>query len=294
MDDYPSWKVDGRDWPNREASQFVEAGGTRWHVQIAGDGPGLLLIHGTGAATHSWRGLLPLLASRFTVVAPDLPGHGFTRPRPPHRMSMPEMARALGALLKKVGVNPVIAAGHSAGAAIVIRMTLDEFMTPKALVSLNGALLPLRGAAAQYLFLPTARLLSVTSLPSRFLAWRAGNRQVAERLLSGTGSRIDREGVEFYRRIFGRAGHVASTLDMMANWDLDDFENILPTLDVPLTLVTGSRDRTIPKSNYHRVARVVADSSTIELRGLGHLAHEEEPELVADLVHEVAEKIGLG
>lgn len=293
MDDYPSWKVDGRDWPNREASQFVEAGGTRWHVQIAGDGPGLLLIHGTGAATHSWRGLLPLLAPRFTVVAPDLPGHGFTRPRPPHRMSMPEMARALGALLKKVGVNPVIAAGHSAGAAIVIRMTLDEFMTPKALVSLNGALLPLRGAA-QYLFLPTARLLSVTSLPSRFFAWRAGNRQVAERLLSGTGSRIDREGVEFYRRIFGRAGHVASTLDMMANWDLDDFENILPALDVPLTLVTGSRDRTIPKSNHHRVARVVADSSTIELRGLGHLAHEEEPELVADLVHEVAEKIGLG
>ena len=293
MNDYPNWKVDGRDWPNREASQFVEAGGTRWHVQIAGDGPVLLLVHGTGAATHSWRGLLPLLASRFTVVAPDLPGHGFTEPLPPHRMSMPEMARGLGALLKEAGVSPVIAAGHSAGAAIAVRMTLDELMTPNALVSLNGALLPLRGAA-QYLFLPAARLLSVTSLPSRFFAWRAGNRQVAERLLSGTGSRIDREGVEFYRRIISRAGHVASALDMMANWDLDEFENLLPALDVPLNLINGSRDRTIPKSNHQRAARVVANSSIIELPGLGHLAHEEAPEQVADLIQDVANKIGLG
>ena len=54
----------------------VAAGGLRWHVQVAGDGPVLLLLHGTGAATHSWRDLLPLLAERFTVVAPDLPGHG--------------------------------------------------------------------------------------------------------------------------------------------------------------------------------------------------------------------------
>ena len=73
-----SWERDGRDWPNREASRFVEAGGLRWHVQQMGRGPVLLLLHGTGASTHSWRALLPLLAKSFTVVAPDLPGHGFT------------------------------------------------------------------------------------------------------------------------------------------------------------------------------------------------------------------------
>src|SRR5206468_2126887 len=62
------------DWPNRAASLAVEAGGLRWHVQRAGHGPVLLLLHGTGAATHTWRDLLPLLATDFTVVAPDLPG----------------------------------------------------------------------------------------------------------------------------------------------------------------------------------------------------------------------------
>ena len=69
---------DGADWPLREASRFVEAGGLRWHVQTLGEGPPALLIHGTAGATHSWRGLAPLLARDFRLVAPDLPGHGFT------------------------------------------------------------------------------------------------------------------------------------------------------------------------------------------------------------------------
>ena len=47
------WEVDGRDWPNRDSSRFVTAGGLRWHVQVAGTGPVVLLVHGTGAATHS-------------------------------------------------------------------------------------------------------------------------------------------------------------------------------------------------------------------------------------------------
>ena len=59
-----SWDQDGHDWPNRDASRFVEAAGLTWHVQIAGQGPVLLLLHGTGASTHSWRDLLPGLAER--------------------------------------------------------------------------------------------------------------------------------------------------------------------------------------------------------------------------------------
>ena len=83
---------DGADWPNREASRFVEAGGLSWHVQVMGQGPDLLLLHGTGGATHSWRGLAPLLAQHFRVVAPDLPGHGFTTARRAPDLSLPGMA----------------------------------------------------------------------------------------------------------------------------------------------------------------------------------------------------------
>ena len=128
----PDWSTDGRDWPNREASRFVEAGGLRWHVQIAGSGPALLLVHGTGASTHSFRDLLPLLAQRFTVVAPDLPGHGFTtRPADPAGFSLPGMAAGVAALLRVLDVAPAVAVGHSAGAAILCRMCVDGALAPR-------------------------------------------------------------------------------------------------------------------------------------------------------------------
>ena len=75
----PDWARDGRDWPNRSASRFLLAGGLRWHVQVMGGDraprkPVILLLHGMGASTHSWRDLAPILAGRFTVVAPRSAG----------------------------------------------------------------------------------------------------------------------------------------------------------------------------------------------------------------------------
>ena len=102
----PRWEVEGRDWPNRAHSRFVDAGRLRWHVQVWGEGPVLLLLHGTGAATHSWRALAPLLAEHFTVVAPDLPGHGFTTGGPAGGLAMPAMARAVGELLRTMDLAP--------------------------------------------------------------------------------------------------------------------------------------------------------------------------------------------
>src|SRR4051794_41984944 len=109
------------DWPNRASSRLVTAGGLRWHVQVAGSGPVLLLVHGTGAATHSWRDLLPLLARHFTVVAPDLPGHGFTeRPRSAG-VSPPRLARGGTAPLRTPPPSPPLPPGRSPGAAGVAR-----------------------------------------------------------------------------------------------------------------------------------------------------------------------------
>jgi len=116
------WERDGRDWPNRQASRFVQAVGLRWHVQVMGAGPVLLLLHGTGASTHSWRDLAPLLAKSFTVIAADLPGHGFTSTPPAHRLSLPGMAQSVAELLRVLDLRPTLVAGHSAGAAILVRM----------------------------------------------------------------------------------------------------------------------------------------------------------------------------
>jgi pimeloyl-ACP methyl ester carboxylesterase len=138
----PDWNTDGRDWPNRAASRFVTAGRLRWHVQQQGQGPVLLLVHGTGASTHSWRELLPLLAADFTVVAPDLPGHGFTECPAPERLSLPGMAEAVRALLTTLGVAPAVVVGHSAGAAVLARLCIDGQLAPRCFVSAASATRP--------------------------------------------------------------------------------------------------------------------------------------------------------
>jgi magnesium chelatase accessory protein len=288
----PQWDREGRDWPNRNASRFVEAGGLRWHVQLLGAGPPLLLVHGTGAATHSWRDLAPRLAERFRVVAPDLPGHGFSQNPGPRGLSLPAVARSLGALLRTLEIEPALALGHSAGAAILARMCLDGRIAPGVLLSLNGAMLPLRGLAGQ-LFSPAAKLLAANPLIPRVFAWRAAQRDAVERLVASTGSRLDPEGVELYRRLIATPGHVGATLDMMAKWDLAPMVQGLPQLATPLVLVVGQSDTTVSPAEADRVRKLIPGAEILRLPGLGHLAHEEDPDGLNALVTRISRQYGI-
>jgi len=276
------WRTDGANWPHREASTFVEAGGIRWHVQRMGTGPTLLLLHGTGASTHSWRTLMPLLAERFSVIAPDLPGHGYTPIAKDSGMSLPGMSRMLQQLLDALGARPVCVVGHSAGAAVLMRMAIDGRIAPEALVSLNGAFVPFAGVLR---FLsPIARLMAATPFAARMFAGRAADPKALDRLLEGTGSRIDAAGTALYARLVQSPAHVHGALTMMANWDLDPLLRDLARLHVPTLLVAGSNDRTVPPDQAVQVAARIAGAEVERLSALGHLAHEEAPERIAGIV----------
>ena len=277
------WSRDGGDWPNREASVFVEAASIPWHVQRMGEGPPLLLLHGTGAATHSWRDLMPILARQFEVIAPELPGHGFTRSSPAHRLSLPGMAADVSQLLRTLDVKPEIAVGHSAGAAILARMCLDGKIAPRLLVGLNGAFMPFGGVANQLLS-PLAQLLVMNPLVPRLFAWQASNARAVERLIQSTGSTIDPQGIALYGRLVRCPRHVAAALQMMANWRLQPLLHDLPRLETNLLLVVADNDRSV-SPDVARQVREIYPPATIEiLRGLGHLAHEEQPQRIADLI----------
>ena len=291
LSDRPDWERQGRDWPNRDASRMVTAGGLRWHVQVAGDGPVLLLLHGTGAATHSWRALLPLLAARFTVVAPDLPGHGFTTGRPAGGLSMVAMARAISALLSELGVAPRLIVGHSAGAAIAVRMTIDALVAPAGIVGLNPALMPFPGIAAK-LFPTLARLLFVNPFAPHIFAAMARQPGEAGRFLRrSTGSRIDAAGADYYQRLFATASHCAGAITMMADWDLDTLERDLPKLAVPLLLIHGEGDAMIPFSAVREAAARVPGARVEMLATLGHLAHEEDAARIAAAIGQFADAL---
>jgi magnesium chelatase accessory protein len=216
-------------------------------------------------------------------VAVDLPGHGFTGAAKGAGSSLGGMSGALAECLRELQVQPRYCVGHSAGAVIPCRMTLEGSIAPRVIVSINGAFLPLTGAAG-LLFSPMARLLSSSSLLPRLVARHAGHAASVQRMIAGTGSQIGAEGMELYARLVRNPLHVAGALEMMGHWDLYEFERQLPRLTTPLALMVGENDRTVPPRQAAVVMSRVAAAKIHSLAGLGHLAHEERPDMVA---HEI-------
>lgn len=271
-------------WPNAEASTFVSSGGLRWHMQRVGSGVPALLIHGTGASSHSWEGLAGELKRDFALTIVDLPGHGFTQAVPRTRMSLDVIARDLGSLLGTVGCTPDLIVGHSAGAAIAVRMVIDACLPPPRLVvSVNGAILPWAGIAG-VVFPPLARLMASAGFAASLLARRAEQPGQVERMIVGTGGRPPERSIGFYRKLMERPSHVQAALDMMAMWDLDALARDLTRFSPQLEMIACGEDRAVPAEVSFEVCGRVRGASVTYLRKLGHLAHEEDPGAVAAVV----------
>jgi magnesium chelatase accessory protein len=281
-----SWYSDGRDWPHRQHSRFIRAGKLHWHVQRMGAGPDALLIHGTGSSTHSWRGLMPLLACHYTVYAMDLPGHAFTGTPAPASLSLPGMAQAIARLVEALKLDVSLVVGHSAGAAIGAHMALQGLLAPQALAAINGAFLPLSGLPG-LIFPPVARLLAATPLAARLFAQRGWDDAAIRRLVGGTGSTLDAAGLTLYAKLVRNARHAAGALGMMAAWDLRALERDLASLSTPLVMVVGDNDRAVSPMDAQIVRTLLPPTTLctlVHVPDAGHLAHEERPADVARLI----------
>jgi magnesium chelatase accessory protein len=260
------------DWPMRAQSRTIHAAQHLWHVQVMGDGPLILMLHGAGASTHTWRTLAPLLAPYYRLVMPDLPGQGFTRMGNRSRCGLDAMAEDLVALCADQGWQPQAVVGHSAGGALGLR--LAELLPMKAAVGINAALGNFDGPAG-VVFPILARLLALNPVIPSLFARLAGTEGQVRRLLASTGSEVDAEGLRLYRRLVSDPAHVDGTLTMMAQWQLDGLLSRLPRIDLPVLFVTGAKDRTVPPQVSRDAAARMPRAEVVELAGLGHLAHEE-------------------
>jgi magnesium chelatase accessory protein len=274
------WARDGADWPHREASRFVDCRPHRWHVQVMGQGPVLLLLHGAGGATQSWRRLMPLLARDWTVVAPDMPGQGFTRMGSRWRSGLDPTAEDIAALLAQEGWIP--AGTHRPfrrrGGRAPARRDPARAATRRGRDQRGARLfqgpgrVPVSDDGQDHGAEPAHAGHGLALLGRRGQGGRAaGDHRVRKSMPRGCG---------LYARLVRDRDHVDGTLTMMAQWKLDGLIARMPRIETPVLLLVGERDGTVPAEVSRDAAARLPAAEVVSLGPLGHLAHEEAPETV--------------
>lgn len=271
------------DWPLRDSLRRVQSRPHDWCLADLGaqDAPALLLLHGAGGSAHSFRALAPLLAPHYRLIIPDLPGQGCTRTGSRSRFGLDPMAEDIATLCATLGVTPFAAIGHSAGAAIALR--LAELVPLRGVAGINAALGSFEGAAG-VLFPLLARALAAAPFVPNLVSRLWGTPQTVARLLASTGSPLDAAGQAQYLALVRDAAHVDGTLGMMAGWRLDALLARLPALATPALLIASTGDKAVPARISADAARRMPQARYAELQHFGHLVHEEAADAVAALL----------
>lgn len=274
-----NWNLEKAHWPHAEASRFLRVSPHQWHVQVKGQGPTLLLLHGAGASLHSFADLMDRLAPRYRLVAVDLPGHGFTTKGSSMRSGLEAVAEDLTALLTKHDLLPEAIIGHSAGAAVGLEL-LSRLPRPvQGIVTLNGAFAEFDGVAG-WLFPMLAKMLALNPFTALIFANTTTPRSTAQ-LIEATGSELSEAQLNLYYRLVRDRAHVAGALAMMSRWDLRPLGRKMPSLTTPALLLTGARDKAVAPQVSAEAARKLPNAETRTLPALGHLMHEERPDMIA-------------
>lgn len=275
------WDTLKAQWPNSQHSQFVHTANVRWHVQIFGEGPALLLLHGLGSSTHTWRGMAPFLSKHYRLIAVDAPGHAFSSIPSSANASFAGMAKSLRELMDTLRVWPSGVVGHSAGACLAAKLILNTPNLPTpALIALNPAWLPLPGLA-NWMFPVSAKLIALNPISAWLFAKHLSKELVIHKILSSTGSHLHEDDIFFYRVLMQSPSHLKGVLQMMSHWNLGQLPEQLAQLKGRVLIQAGVNDLTIPFGHAVASHQKIQQSQLQPLSDLGHLAHEEKPQVCA-------------
>jgi len=262
--------------------RFVTIHGHRRAYRMAGSGPAVLLLHGIGDSSEAWEPLMPALAQRFTVIAPDLLGHGRSdKPRADY--SVAAYANGMRDLLIVLGVERATIVGHSLGGGVAAQLAYQypELCERLVLVASGGVareVTPvLRLAAA-----PLAELaLPLLSVPGARFVGRVGLE-----VLRRTGTDIGRDAEELLR-VFdalpdgGARVAFTRTLRSVVDWRgqvVTMLDRSYLAEDVPTLLVWGGHDAIIPVAHARLAHEAVPGSRLAIFEEAGHFPHHTDPE----------------
>src|SRR5438552_3602429 len=131
------------------ASRTAEIDGVQLHYLTAGHGPAVILLHGYAETSRMWRPIIPLLAEKFTVIAPDLPGIGDSA-IPADKIDMKTSASRIHALVRSLGVEKARGVGHDIGLMVAYAYATQFRAETEKLVVMDAFLPGVAGWEAIY------------------------------------------------------------------------------------------------------------------------------------------------
>lgn len=263
--------------------------GHKLSVIIAGDGPVLLLVHGMAGSSATWKHVLPALAQHFTVIAPDLLGHGESDKPRRGEYSLSAYANVLRDLLQVLGHDNATLIGQSLGGGLVMQLAYQfpERCERLVLVGSGGLgrevsviLRALTFPGAEYAF-PLVCAPVIRDSCNRLASW-----------LHGVGARAAPSVEEVWRsycsltdsdarRAFFRTLHAVIDL---GGQSVTATDRLYLTSQVPCLVVWGADDRLIPVSHASAAHEAMPGSRLEIFEGVGHYPHCEDPQRFVEVL----------
>ncbi|MCH9733260.1 MAG: alpha/beta hydrolase [Actinomycetia bacterium] len=275
--------------------QYRTIHGYRRAFRIAGSGPAILLIHGIGDNSTTWGAVQSRLAQRFTVVAPDLLGHGKSdKPRADY--SVAAYANGMRDLLSVLEIDSVTVIGHSLGGGVAMQFAYQfpQLVNRMVLVGAGGVTKEVN-VALRIASLPMgSEALALLRLPLVLPALQAIGR-VSGALFGSTG--VGRDIPNMLRILADLPEPTASaafarTLRAVVDWRgqvVTMLDRCYLTQSVPVQLIWGSKDSVIPVSHAEMAHAAMPGSQMEIFDGSGHFPFHDDPDRFVEIVQKFIE-----
>ncbi|OBH04547.1 MULTISPECIES: alpha/beta fold hydrolase [unclassified Mycobacterium] len=270
--------------------QFRTIHGYRRAFRIAGSGPALLLIHGVGDNSKSWEPVHAKLAQRFTVIAPDLLGHGESD-KPHADYSLPAFANGMRDLLAVLGIERVTVVGHSFGGGVAMQFAYQypQLVERIVLVSAGGVDKDVSMALRLAAMPMGAEALGVLRAPGVMPAIRLVGRAVQTTLGSTKFGRDAADVVDLLEGFLDPAGLAAfartlrSVVDARGQY-VTMLDRSYLVKSVPVQIIWGEDDLIIPVDHAHTAHAAMPGSRMEIFTDSGHMPFHDHPDRFVEVV----------
>lgn len=270
---------------------FVEANGVRFHVTEAGppDGRPVVALHGWPQHHWEWRDLLADPPPGLRIIAPDLPGYGWSGP-PPHKWAKKDVATDVLALLDAMGLHRVLLVAHDWGAAAGYYMVLDQ---PERFDGYLVCNMAHPWVSARAVLPHMWRFVYQLPLATMGIAVQRRTPYV-ERMIFGLGSRMDRESARIFAERFrdpvcAKAGRDTYRTFLTSEVPQGAKQPETRRITIPIRVLYGTGDFAVAPS-FVAAETAKADDYQLETVEASHFVVDERPDLVRKKLIALAEE----